>query len=112
MKPTHKGSGEATPHPGLQAGEARGADPSTIHVGSHVMLRDLDSGQVESHKLVLERESNPTCGLLSVESPLGQVLLGRREGARVSVAAPHRMRSFEILDVSTLPRHYGSGRSA
>ena len=55
--------------------------------GSTIEVEDAD-GQVETWHLVGAVEADPGAGRISVESPVGRAVLGRRTGDRVTVNAP------------------------
>jgi len=58
-----------------------------VKVGSTVVVRDRD-GSRETYVIVAPAEAQPRAGLISRESPLGRVLIGRRVGEAVLVPAP------------------------
>ncbi|HEX5501425.1 MAG TPA: GreA/GreB family elongation factor [Thermomicrobiales bacterium] len=67
----------------------RGArEAHTADLGSRVTVRWPD-GDEETYVLVSPVEVAPRRGLISVEAPVGQALLGRRRGERVEVATPN-----------------------
>lgn len=49
--------------------------------------------------LVSQHESNPAAGKLSLESPLGQALLGKKKGDIVTVQAPAGATQYTIVAV-------------
>ena len=51
-----------------------------VGLGSEVVLLDLDSGAEVTYELVFPEAANADAGLVSVASPIGQGLLGKREG--------------------------------
>jgi transcription elongation factor GreA len=55
--------------------------------GSTVEVEDAD-GTVETWHLVGAVEADPASGRMSVESPVGRAVLGRRKGDKVTVNAP------------------------
>ena len=55
--------------------------------GSTIEVED-EEGAVETWHLVGAVESDPASGRISVESPVGRALLGKRQGDRVTVNAP------------------------
>jgi len=55
--------------------------------GSTLVVED-DEGETSTYHLVGAVEADPTAGRISVESPVGRALLGRRPGDRVSVEVP------------------------
>jgi hypothetical protein len=44
-----------------------------------------------------------------VESSLGKSLLGRHEGAKLTIAIAGRMRSLEVLEVGRTPHYFAAG---
>jgi transcription elongation factor GreA len=68
-------------------------------VGSHVELRDTRSDKVQGYHLVGAAESDLSQGRLSVESPLGQAVLGRRAGDEIVVRAPRGELHFTVVVV-------------
>jgi transcription elongation factor GreA len=76
-------------------------DPSngTVDVGERVLLRDLDTGEQVEFELVGSFESNPFEGRISVASPLGEALLGRRQGEIAIVDAPKGEMRFTIMAI-------------
>jgi transcription elongation factor GreA len=70
-----------------------------VIIGSTVMVEDLDSGEADSYKIVgMHERIEP--GEVSAASPIGQALLGRRAGERVTVDLP-RGRSRRLAIVAT-----------
>ena len=68
-------------------------------IGTATDVEDLDTG-VQSHfELVSSAESNLARGRLSVESPVGRALVGRRPGDTVEVLTPKGRRHFKLLAV-------------
>jgi transcription elongation factor GreA len=55
--------------------------------GSTVEVQDAD-GTVETWHLVGAVEADPASGRMSVESPVGRAVLGKRKGDRITVNAP------------------------
>ena len=54
------------------------------YIGATVAVKD-DSGEPMTFTLVDPAESDPTNGLISITSPIGQALLGQPVGAKVKV---------------------------
>ncbi len=69
-------------------------------VGSIVLVKRLDTDMEVSYQLVSAHEANAADKKISVESPVGKELLGKRAGARVTVNAPSGVIEFEIKSVS------------
>ncbi len=66
--------------------------------GSTIEVEDVDGG-VETWHLVGAVESDPASGRISVESPVGRALLGKRKGDRVTVNAPSGTVEFTVKSV-------------
>ena len=73
-----------------------------VGFGSRVAVRDLEDDEIESFNLtigdVVDIENND----ISLESPIGRALLGKKKGALVSVRLPAGAREFEVVDFETL----------
>ena len=81
--------------------EARIVEPAldgTIGIGAYVRLR-AGGGTTIDYQLVGAAESDPSRRRISVESPVGEALLGRVAGDVVEVDAPGGHRRFEIVAV-------------
>lgn len=73
-----------------------------IGFGSTVRLRDLDNGEVKVYRLVAPEEVDASRGLISMASPAGRSLIGRREGDEVVIQAPGGKRRYEVVKVVTI----------
>jgi transcription elongation factor GreA len=69
------------------------------HLGSTVVLQNITSGSKLTYVLVSAREASPTQGKLSVESPVGKAVMGRRAGDEIEVSAPSGSIRFKIEKV-------------
>jgi len=86
-------------------GRAQIVDPSTlaherISFGSTVELVDQTTDEVMIYTIVGGQESNPSKGLISFQSPLAKVLLGKEEGDEVSITLPSGKKTYDIEEVS------------
>jgi transcription elongation factor GreA len=80
---------------------ANSADaPSVVRQGSRVTLRELGSGEEFTYLLVALQEANSLEGKLSVASPVGQELLGRREGEEFQVTVPGGTLRYQVISTS------------
>jgi len=70
----------------------------TVGLGSHVTVVEGD-GPLETYHMVGSAEADPTRGLISNESPLGQALMGRKVGDTAEVNAPAGVLVFEIVAI-------------
>jgi len=76
-----------------------GTDGS-VRFGATVTFEDERTGQAQSFRLVASHDANPSAGTLSVESPIGVALNGRRVGQLVEVKTPNGVRRLRINGVS------------
>lgn len=65
-------------------------------VGSRVTVTRLDKGTQDTYQLVGAREANARERRISVESPVGRELLGKRVGDQVSVETPSGSITYRI----------------
>lgn len=57
-------------------------------VGDSIILSDLSSGEEVRYMIVDPREVDPSRGKISIASPLGRALLGRRDGEVIEISVP------------------------
>ena len=79
-------------------------DPATacadhIAFGAHVWLVDEDTENEVRFQIVGMHEADVKLGRLSICSPLGQALIGKKVGDSVSVPAPGGERTYRIRDL-------------
>jgi len=70
-----------------------------VGIGSMVKLNDLEFGDTFEVRVVAGIEADPNRDQVSVDSPLGQALLGQEAGETVSVKAPDGLRSYKIQSI-------------
>ena len=86
-------------------GRAEVIDPEKITsrdrvvFGLTVTVEDIDSGDVKKYKLVGEDESEPENGFISVTSPVGSALIGKRVDDEIQVRAPGGIKEFLVIDI-------------
>ena len=67
--------------------------------GATLQLKDLDYGDEEEITLVGSGDEDYDAGKYLITSPIGQGLLGRKKGDKVSIDVPEGTLNFEILDI-------------
>ncbi|MCY4379315.1 MAG: transcription elongation factor GreA [Candidatus Dadabacteria bacterium] len=67
--------------------------------GLTVTVEDVDSGDIKKYKLVGEDESEPENGFISVTSPVGSALIGKRVDDEIQVRVPGGIKEFLIIDI-------------
>lgn len=71
-----------------------------IYILSRVKLKDLKSGELCEYLLVSPEESDFEANKISVTSPIGKGLLGKKPGDKIEVKVPVGMLRYEILEIS------------
>jgi transcription elongation factor GreA len=69
--------------------------------GCTVVVEDMETGEVNTYKLVGPYEADVQNGTISVTSPLGKALIGKEEGEEVRVQTPKGIRNVEILEIKS-----------
>ena len=67
--------------------------------GTSVLLENVDTGDEIEYQLVGPDESDIDKGKISVSSPIGQAILGKKPGDEISVQAPGGKRNYELVDI-------------
>lgn len=75
----------------VKTGEAR--------VGMAVTLEEEETRERVTYQLVGPEEADPMRGKLSIASPLGKTLLGRKKGERFTLTLPRAVVPYRLIDV-------------
>ena len=75
-------------------------DTSKILIHSIVKLKNVANGMEFTYTLVADSETDIRNGKLSVNSPIGQGLLGHKLGEIAEIKTPNGVMKFEIVDIS------------
>lgn len=75
-------------------------DASKVSVLSKVKIKNLANKQVLDYTLVAESEADLKGGKLSVTSPIGKGLLGKKIGEVAEIAVPSGTLKLEIVSIS------------
>ncbi len=79
----------------IKDGEAR--------VGVHVTLEDEQTNERFSYVLVGPDEADPQLGKLSIASPLGKTLLGKKQGERFTLTLPKANVPYRLIKIGRRP---------
>ncbi len=79
-------------------------DPDTMPkdravFSSLVTLENIDTGENVEYQLVGPDESNIEQGLISVSSPLGKAMIGKKPGDEIVLQTPGGKRSYELVEI-------------
>ena len=75
-------------------------DSSKALVHSTVKIKNLMNSAIMEYKLVAQSEANLVQGKISVDSPIGKGLLGKKTGDVAEISIPSGNVKFEILEIS------------
>ena len=78
----------------IAEGEAR--------VGASVTLRDLQTKEEFTYQLVGPDEADPTNGKLSIVSPLGKSMLGKKVGEQFTLSLPKSIVPYKVLKIGRM----------
>ena len=74
-------------------------DSSKALVLSIVKIKNKSNGQVMTYTLVAENEADLKLGKISVSSPIGKGLLGKKVGDTAEISVPSGQLKFEIIEI-------------
>ncbi len=75
-------------------------DMSKVLVLSTVKLKNQSNGMVMKYTLVAESEADLKTGKISVSSPIGKGLLGKKVGETAEITVPNGTLKFDILEIT------------
>ncbi|CCG98690.1 transcription elongation factor GreA [Fibrella sp. WM1] len=75
-------------------------DASQVSVLSKVKIKNKKTGAEVTYTLVSEEEADLKLGRISVGSPIGKGLLGKKVGDTAEITIPAGKIDFEIIDIS------------
>lgn len=75
-------------------------DTSKVMVLSTVKIRNTTNKMEMSYTLVSESEADLKAGKISVNSPIGKGLVGKKVGEKAEIQVPSGVMTFEILEIS------------
>jgi transcription elongation factor GreA len=70
-----------------------------VRFASRVSLENVDTGERVNYQLVGPEESDIEQGRISISSPLGRAIMGKRPGQEVVLQAPGGKRCYELVDI-------------
>lgn len=75
-------------------------DNSKVLVLSKVKIKNQTNGMEMTYTLVADGEADLKSGKLSVNSPIGKGLLGKKVGETADIKVPNGIMKFDILEIS------------
>lgn len=75
-------------------------DLSKVSILTTVKIKNMNNGAAMKYTLVAENEADLKIGKISVDSPIGRALLGKKVGEKVDVMVPAGKVTFEVSEIS------------
>ena len=75
-------------------------DSSKVLILSRVKIRNTANGTEMIYQLVSENEADIKAGKISVDSPIGKGLLGKKKDDEVNIAVPNGKMKFKIIEIT------------
>lgn len=75
-------------------------DTNRAVFGCLVLLENVDTEEQVKYQLIGPEESDVKNGRISVSSPLGRAIIGKRVGDEIVVQAPGGKRCYELIEIS------------
>lgn len=80
--------------------DSENIDLSKVGVLTKVKLKNVANGATMTYSLVAEKEADIKQSKISVTSPIGKGLLGKRVGEIAEIQVPRGTMNFEILEIT------------
>jgi transcription elongation factor GreA len=81
--------------------DASSIDTSQVSIMTKVKIKNSKNGATLSYSIVAEEEADLKTGKISVKSPIGKGLLGKKIGDKATIQVPAGAMEFEILAISS-----------
>ena len=75
-------------------------DSSKVLILSKVKIKNVANGATMTYTLVAENEADLKSGKISVDSPIGKGLLGKKVGDKADITVPSGVMKFEVVEIS------------
>lgn len=75
-------------------------DTSKVSILTKVKIKNLKNNQVVQYTLVTQSEANLKEGKISVDSPIGKGLMGKKVGDKVDITVPAGTLPFQVIEIS------------
>ncbi len=70
-----------------------------VDIGATVTVEKESDGKRQTYKIVGSEEADVKSGKLSIRSPLGEAMLGKRKGDKASVTTPKGAIHYKIVEI-------------
>lgn len=73
-----------------------------VHMGCKVRVLDVDAGKERWFTIVGNLEADPSEGHISIDSPVGKALVGKREKETVAIRIPKGRVTYKVLAIEKI----------
>lgn len=80
--------------------DASSINTSKVSILTKVTITNVATKKTVTYQIVGEKEADLKAGKISVDSPIGQGLLGKAKGEIAEVNAPNGLIKFKIIDIT------------
>lgn len=75
-------------------------DTSKVSILTKVKIKNLKNNQTVQYTLVTQNEANLKEGKISIDSPIGKGLMGKKVGDKVEITVPAGTIPFQVVEIS------------
>ena len=75
-----------------------GVDASIVNIGTKVVLKDVDTGEVLKYTILGAWDSDPTEGVVSYLTPLAKSILNKKAGSKVEISTDEGTKRFVTIE--------------
>jgi transcription elongation factor GreA len=79
--------------------ETAGRTTDTVVFGATVVLIEQEAQEKKQYTLVGQDEADLKVGRISIQSPVGRALIGKRVGDLVEVTTPAKVVEYEVVEI-------------
>ncbi len=76
----------------------KGVDASIVNIGTKVVLKDVNSGEVLKYTILGAWDSDPTEGIVSYLTPLAKSILNKKAGSKVEISTDEGTKRFVTIE--------------
>jgi len=75
-------------------------DTSKVSILTKVKVKNLKNSQVVQYTIVTQSEANLKEGKISIDSPIGKGLIGKKVGDKVEITVPAGTIPFQVVEIT------------
>jgi len=75
-------------------------DTSKVSILTKVKVKNLKNSQVVQYTIVTQSEANLKEGKISIDSPIGKGLMGKKVGDKVEITVPAGTIPFQVVEIT------------